>query len=146
MLKHSFRVFPVQWCWFHFFQVVVCDNLPCLKDLHQFQISFRTWLKFVQTFDLKFHSKFLRFWHCSNLDCFSRFTILFQKFWLTFLTIKNSLFNFLLAVKRRSTLKSLEIWLNNPWIYLPTTTPHPLQIFNMINYIFLLHSINGIRK
>ena len=36
---------------------------------------------------------------CSDFNCyFLRFIILFWRFWLTYLTINNSLFNFLLAV------------------------------------------------
>ena len=62
--------------------------------------------------------------YCSDLNCcFSRFTILFWRFWLAFLTIHNSLFKFLLAVMRQTTFsESLEIWLYYPWISLPTTT------------------------
>ena len=49
--------------------------------------------------------------YCSDFDCcFSRFIILFWRFWFTFLIIINSLFNFLVAVMRRFTFsESLEI-------------------------------------
>ena len=65
-------------------------------------------------------STLLRLLYCSDFDCCSSgFIILFWRFWLTFLTINNSLFDFSLIVTRRSTFsESLEIWSNNPWISL----------------------------
>ena len=49
--------------------------------------------------------------YCFDLDCFfSRFTILFWRFWLTFLTINNSLFNVSLAVTRNSFPFKFSVW------------------------------------
>ena len=88
------------------------------------QISMTVSSRLWSETSLEFPFTLLRLLYGSDLDCcFSRFKILFWKIWLTFLTIKTWLFNFLLAVTRRSTFsESLEIWLNKPWISLPTTT------------------------
>ena len=125
MLKHSFKVFPVPVSYCPSVLLVLLALLPSgilwqpsiSKPLtsipESLQIPITVSLRFWSETSLKIPdiSTLLRLLYC----CFLRFMILFWRFWLTFLTISNSLFNLSLAVTRWSTFsESLETWLNKP--------------------------------